>query len=366
VEAVRRWPRDGLPERPGAWLTTVARRKALDMLRRESERPRREEMAVAVAALEEPTELSVHTVRDDQLRLIFTACHPSLSPEAQVALTLRVVCGLTTVELAATFMVPEPTMSKRITRAKEKLKANRIGFRIPPDEELPARLAAVLSVIELVFTTGHHAPVGAALTRIDLVDEGVRLARLLADLMPDEPECHGLVALLLSTRARMATRVDRAGMPVLLADADRSKWDHDDTHEAIELLERTLKAGRVGPFQVRAAISCLHSIAPFADLTDWPQIVQLYDILMGLTPSPVVAVNRAVAVAELSGPEAGLAALAAVGDGVDRWHLFHAARADLLQRVGDSAGARTALEAALECPHNDADDRLLRRRLAGL
>ena len=183
-----------------------------------------------------------------------------------------------------------------------------------------------------MFTTGHHAPVGAALTRIDLVDEGVRLARLLADLMPDEPECHGLVALLLSTRARMATRVDRAGMPVLLADADRSQWDHDDTHEAIELLERTLKAGRVGPFQVRAAISSLHSIAPSADLTDWPQIVQLYDILMGLTPSPVVAVNRAVAVAEVSGPEAGLAALAQVGDEVDRWHLFHAARADLLQR----------------------------------
>ena len=360
LEAVRRWPKDGLPERPGAWLTTVARRKLLDTLRRESQRPVREEQAMALAS---PVELDVHTVRDDQLRLIFTACHPSLSPEAQVALTLRVVCGLTTVEIAAAFLVPEPTMSKRITRAKEKIRANRIGFRIPPDEELPGRRDAALRVVELVFTTGHHAPVGAALTRVDLVDEGVRLARLMAELMPDDPECHGLVSLLLSTRARMATREGDEGLPTLLADADRSQWDRTDITEAIDLLERTLKAGRPGPFQIRAAISCLHSHAPTIIETDWPQIVQLYDVLMTMQPTSVVAVNRAIAVAEVQGPGAGLAALDAIGDEVRHWHMFHAARADLLTRTGDLDAARAALEAALACPHNDADDRLLRHRL---
>lgn len=363
LEAVRRWPKDGLPERPGAWLTTVARRKALDTLRRESQRPAREEQAVALAS---PVELDVHTVRDDQLRLIFTACHPALSQEAQVALTLRVVCGLTTVEIAAAFMVPEATMSKRITRAKEKIRANRIGLRIPPDEELPARLRSALAVVELVFTTGHHAPVGAQLTRIDLVDEGVRLARVLAELMPDEPECHGLVALLLSTRARLTTRVDNAGELVLLADADRTRWDRTDVVEAVDLLERTLKAGRIGPYQVRAAISCLHSHAPSIEQTDWVQIVQLYDVLTSLAPSPVVAVNRAIALAEVEGPAAGLLALDAVAADVSQWHMFHAARAELLRRLGEPDASSAALLAALACPHNDADDRLLRARLAAL
>ncbi len=365
LEAVRRWPKDGLPERPGAWLTTVARRKALDILRREAQRPRREEEAVT-AALSSPDELDVHTVRDDQLRLVFTACHPALAVESQVALTLRLVCGLDTTEIAAAFLVPEATMSKRITRAKHKIRTNRIGLRIPRDDELPARLDAVLRVIELVFTTGHHAPVGSAFTRVDLVDEGVRLARLAAELMPDEPECHGLVALLLSTRARMATRVEVDGLPVLLAEADRSAWDGDDTAEAIALLERTLKAGRPGPFQLRAAISCLHSHAPTIEATDWRQIVQLYDVLVQMAPSSVVAVNRAIALAEVDGPEAGLAALDTLGDEVQRWHMFHAARAELLRRTGDLGESRRALLQALDCPHNDADDRLLRSRLDGL
>jgi RNA polymerase sigma-70 factor (ECF subfamily) len=363
LEALRRWRTDGLPERPGAWLTTVARRKAIDMLRRETQRPQREEMASALAA---PSQLEVHTVRDDQLRLIFMVCHPSLSREAQVALTLRVVCGVGVEEIAAAFFVPEATMSKRITRAKAKLRSNRVGFRIPPDEELPDRLAAVLSVIELVFSTGHHAPVGDSLIRVDLVDEGVRLARLLADLMPDEPECHGLVALLLSTRARGATRVGEDGELVLLADSDRSRWDRDEIEEAIDLLERTLKAGRAGPFQIRAAISCLHSHAPSVDDTDWPQIVQLYDVLNVLAPSPVVVVNRSIALAEVDGPAAALESLEGVRPAVQRWHMFHAARADFLRRLGDLDGAADALREALQCPHNEVDGQLLRRRLLDL
>lgn len=359
IEAVRRWPADGLPERPAAWLTTVARRKALDAMRRERTRPAREQMAVLAAA---PVELDVHTVRDDQLRLIFMTCHPALAAESRVALTLRVLCGLTTGEIAQAFLVPEPTMGKRITRAKQKLAANRVGFRIPPDEELPERLDAVLAVVELVFTTGHHAPVGTQLTRVDLMDEGVRLAELLAELMPDEPECHGLVALLHATRARRGTRVAPDGLPVLLADADRSQWDHDEGRAAVELLERTLRAGRPGPRQLRAAISCLHTVAPSVADTDWPQIVQLYGMLEQVDPSPVVRVNRAIAVAEVDGPAAGLAVLDAV-TGVDGWHLFHAARADLLRRSGDTDAAVVALERALACPHNDVDDRLLRVRL---
>jgi RNA polymerase sigma-70 factor (ECF subfamily) len=366
VEALRRWPSEGLPERPGAWLTTVARRKALDTLRREARRPEREEMAMALAA---PIELDVHTVRDDQLRLIFTACHPALSDDAKVALTLRLVCGLSIDEIAAAFLVPDATMSKRITRAKAKLRSNRIGLRIPSDDELPARLGVVLHVVEIVFTTGHHSPTGATLTRVDLVDEGVRLARLLAGLMPDEPECHGLLSLLLSTRARISTRTDLAGGAVLLADADRSLWDRDEIDEAIDLLERTLRAGCAGPIQIRAAISCLHSHASSVADTDWPQILQLYDMLAMIAPSPVVAVNRAVALAEVEGPVEALAVLDEVGDAfevVARWHLFHAARAELLRRLGDLSESVTAIDKALACPHNDVDDGLLRRRRAAI
>jgi RNA polymerase sigma-70 factor (ECF subfamily) len=366
VEALQSWPVGGLPERPGAWLTTVARRKALDTLRREARRPEREGMAIALAA---PIEFDVHTVRDDQLRLIFTACHPSLSDDAKVALTLRLVCGLSVEEIAAVFLVSDATMSKRITRAKAKLRSNRIGLRIPADDELPERLGVVLHVIEVVFTAGHHSPTGATLTRVDLVDEGVRLARLLAGLMPDEPECHGLLALLLSTRARIATRTDLDGAAVLLADADRSLWDRDEIDEAIDLLERTLHAGCAGPVQIRAAISCLHSHATSVADTDWPQILQLYDMLSMIAPSPVVTVNRAVALAEVEGPQEALEVLERVGaasEAVTHWHLFHAARAELLRRVGDLPGSALAIDDALACPHNDVDDRLLRQRRAAL
>lgn len=358
VEALRRWPADGLPERPGAWLTTVAKRKALDVLRREADRGRREEMA---SALMEPDEPTVHTVRDDQLRLIFTCCHPALAAEARVALALRVLCGLTTVEIAQAFLVPEATMSKRITRAKAKIAANRIGYRVPHDHELVDRLPAVLSVVELVFTTGHHAPVGSDLVRVDLIEEGLRLARLLVDLLPDEPECRGLLGLLMATAARAAGRIDADGMPVLLRDADRSTWDAELAAHAVRTVEQALRMGRVGPFQLKAAVSCVHSTAPDVEHTDWPQIVQLYRMLETIEPSVPVRVNRAVAEAQVHGPEVGLALLDTV-PGPPAWHLFHAARAELLVTAGEVEQADAAFDAALACVTNDVDRRFLERR----
>jgi len=362
LEALRRWPADGLPERPGAWLTTVARRKALDVIRRERGRPLREEAAASLLEVDvEP----VHTIRDDQLRLLFTCCHPALAIDARVPLALRVISGLTTAEIAQALLVPEATVGKRITRAKAKISANSIPYRIPPDHELPDRLAAVLAVVQAVFTTGHHAPAGARLERVELTAEAIRLSRLLVALMPDEPEAAGLLALLLSTAARSSTRVDDAGDVVLLPDADRSRWDADATAEAVSLLETALRRGRPGPYQLRAAISCLHSLAPSSATTDWPQIVQLYAALERFEASLAVRVNRAVAEAEVHGPEAGLAVLDGL-EGAAGWHLFHATRADLLRRTGDLAGAAEAYRDALACPHNDADDRFLRRRLVEL
>lgn len=361
VEALRRWPVDGIPERPGAWLTTVARRKAIDALRRESSRCDREAAAMSLLERDEP--LSYNTIRDDQLRLIFTCCHPALAIESRVALALRVLCGLTTAEIAQAFLVPEQTMSKRITRAKAKISTNRIPYRVPPDAELPARVSAVLAVISLVFTTGHHAPAGAALMRVELAEEAIRLAHRLVDLMPDEPECLGLVALLEATHARHSTRVAADGSMVLLADADRSMWDHQAIDAAVETLERALRRGQAGPYQLQAAISCLHSVALDAASTDWKQIVQLYGLLQRLQPSVAVQVNRAVAVAELDGPAAGLELLDAIV-GANEWHFYHSARADMLRRLGNVADATTAYKAALLCPHNQGEQRFLLGRIA--
>ena len=359
VVALEQWPQRGIPERPGAWLTTVSRRRAIDRLRRESRRTELEEQAM----LDEPDPLPWSTVRDDQLRLIFTCCHPALSADAQVALALRTLCGLTTPEIAAAFLVAEPTMGQRISRTKSKIRANKIAYRIPPDHELPQRLGAVLAVVNIVFTVGHHASAGAALARVDLTDEGIRLGRLLVDLMPDEPECAGLLALMLSTAARLPGRLDPDGDVALLADVDRSAWDGELTAEAVELLELTLRRARLGPYQLRAAISCLHSSAADATDTDWPQIVTLYRLLESVEPSIPVRVNRAVAEAEVSGPQVGLDLLDAV-TGAERWHLFHAARADMLRRLDRPAEAADAYGRALDLQPNDSDRRFLQRRLA--
>jgi RNA polymerase sigma-70 factor, ECF subfamily len=366
IVAFERWPVDGIPERPGAWLTTVARRKALDHLRREARRQTLEQQASEALMATDPDPLPYHTVRDDQLRLIFTCCHPALARDAQVALALRVLCGLTTTEIARAFLTSDTTMGQRIARAKHKIKANRIGIgRVPRDAELSARLPGVLAVVHLVFTTGHHAPVGSELQRVDLADEGVRLARLLTGLMPDEAECLGLLALVESVHARRSTRLDAGGEAVLLRDADRSQWDHDAIVEASALLERALRLGRVGPYQVQAAISCLHSLAATADATDWVQIAELYGVLDGFGANPFVRVNRAVAVGEADGPDAGLAVLA-TAEGTDGWHFAHTVRADLLARSGRADEAAAALRAALACAPNDVDRRLLEARLAGL
>ena len=357
--AVQKWESAGVPDNPAAWLTTVAKNKALDLLRREATRTRRETEAVRL--LDEPVEPPDGI--DDRLRLIFTCCHPALSPEARVALSLRTVCGLTTAEAARAFLVPEPTMGQRISRAKKKIVTARIPYRIPRDHELPDRLPAVLAVVYLIFTTGHHAPAGSLDSRVDLADEAVRLARLLFTLMPDEPECAGLLALLLATHARRATRLDDEGSIRLLADQDRRQWDRDAINEAKTLVDRSLRRGGVGPYQIQAAIASLHGLAPnFAD-TDWNQIVDLYRMLESFQPTPVVKVNRAVAEAETFGPQAGLTVLDTV-QGVDDWHLYWTTRADFLRRAGNQDGAIEAYRQALNCQMNDSDQRFVRERLA--
>ncbi len=367
LAALETWPVSGIPQRPGAWLTTVARRKALDRIRRESSRGNRENEAVARLEFDEP--ISYHDVRDDQLRLIFTCCHPALRLEAQVALALRLLCGLTTVEIAHAFLEREATIGQRISRAKSKIVANRIAYRVPGAAELPERLAGVLAVVQLLFTTGHHAPVGPTIDRIDMASEAIRLAELLASLMPDEPEVIGLAVLLQATWARRSTWTDLDGEFVSLRDADRSRWDRDAVAVASVRLQSALRLGRPGPYQVQAALSCVHSSAPtFAD-TDWVEMVALYDALMRLTPSVAVRVNRAVAVAECNGPEAGLALLDELGSTetrVQRWHHFHVARATMLEACRRGHDAALAWQAALDSDCNDVDRRFVARRLAAV
>lgn len=364
VVAADLWRRDGIPAKPGAWLTTVARNKALDRMRREARRAPKE-----VEAFRMLTETGVtddqHERRDDRLRLLFTCCHPALSPESQVALALRTICGLTTAEIARVFLVPEATIGQRISRAKSKIANAHIPYRVPEEHELPDRLRPVLATIYAVFTAGHHAPVGELGGRVDLADEAIRLARVLVELMPDEGECVGLLALTLATNARRQARTDGFGEIVLLADQDRTLWDHDAIAEASTLVDSVLRRGRPGAYQIQAAIACLHGVAPTYADTDWPQIAELYRMLETRWPTSVVRVNRAVAVAEVAGPASGLALLDELaGTPAERWHLYWSTRADFLRRLGQLDAAADSYRHALECPSNDSDRRFLERRLA--
>ena len=355
--AVQRWPSTGLPPSPAGWIVTTARNRAIDRLRREASRQDRHAQAALLHARDEPTEEGA--VRDDRLRLIFTCCHPALATGVQVALTLRLLGGLTTAEIARAFLVPEPTMAQRLVRAKGKIRDARIPYRVPDEADLPDRLRAVLAVVYLIFNEGYTASAGDRLLREDLCAEAIRLGRLLAELMPDEPEVMGLLALMLLIESRRAARTTPGGDLVLLADQDRARWDRGLIAEGQAIVRRCLRRNQPGPYQIQAAINAVHSDAPAAAATDWSQILQLYDQLLSLAPSPVVALHRAVAVAEVSGPDAALALVD--GLDLDGYHLFHAIRADLLRRLGRKAEAALAYEAAIARTENAAEREFLRR-----
>jgi RNA polymerase sigma-70 factor (ECF subfamily) len=360
--AVQRWPDAGLPPSPAGWIITTARNKAIDRLRREAKRDDRHAQAALLHARAEPAEES--PVRDDRLRLIFTCCHPALAPHARVALTLRLLGGLTTTEIAHAFLVPEAAMAQRLVRAKGKIRDANIPYRVPEEHDLPGRLAAVLAVVYLVFNEGYAASSGERLVREDLCAEAIRLGRLLLELMPDEPEVMGLLALMLLVQSRRASRTTPAGDLVLLTDQDRSRWDRDLIAEGQALVRRCLRRDQPGPYQVQAAINAVHSDAPTAALTDWWQILALYDQLMAIAPSPVVALNRAVAVAEVDGPAEALARVDELDLG--DFHLFHAIRADLLRRLERREEAARGYDQAIALAGNAAERAFLERRRAEL
>lgn len=371
--AAERWPVEGLPPNPGGWITTTARNKAIDRLRRESSRSSRHAAAQRLQDLrmhdDHDPDLDdlgdfVDVVADDQLRLMFLCCHPALSPDAQVALTLRLLGGLQTREIARSFLVAEHTMAQRVVRAKRKLRDNHAPYRIPRPAELPDRLRAVLGAIYLIFNEGHTATSGDDLSRVDLSSEAIRLGRVLVDLMPDEPEAAGLLALMLLTDARRRARTAPDGSMIRLADQDRSLWDRDNIEEGSALLRACLRRNQPGPMQIQAAIAAVHAGAPDDDGTDWRQIVTLYDRLLDHQPTPVVALNRAVAVSRADGPAAGLAAVdALVGDLAD-YQPFHATRADLLAQLGARSEAIAAYDEAIARTRNTSERRFLddRRR----